>query len=169
MVNLGWAIAREGDFERGRHMMRTGIELFTKTGARIQMSCWTGMLADVHVEAGYLGEGLSLLDEALDWVKRTGEKHYLSELHRIRGTALYRRDGAGSEAAQAAFRDAINVALEQGAVMRELRAGRELAEVLAESGRSGEARGLLDEIIGRIPEPQESADSLAAHALRDRL
>jgi len=169
MVNLGWAMAREGDFERGQRMMRTGIEIFADTGARIQMSCWTGMLAEVHVDAGQLDEGLGLVDSALDWVKRTGETHYLSELYRIRGAALHRREGTCPETAQAAYRDAIDVAAEQGAVMRELRAVCGFAEMLAEAGRFDVARALVDGVVDRLPEQQTGADLGAARALRDRL
>lgn len=169
MVNLGWAMSREGDFERGQRMMRDGIQIFTDTGAQIQMSCWTGMMAEVHVEAGQLDEALALVDAALGWVARTGEMHYLSELHRIRGAALRRREGVYSEAALAAYRDAIDVAAEQGAVMRELRAVCGIAEMLADTGQSGAARTLVDGVIGRLPEQKAGADLRAAQALLARL
>ena len=75
--------------------------------------------------AGRIEEGLSLLDDALQTVERTGEHWLAAELYRHKGQLLLRQ--GDSEAAEELYRKAISIAEEQEAKLWELRAAVSLA------------------------------------------
>ncbi len=141
MVLSGWAQCMNGSFENGERTMKEGITIFSDTGARIQQPTWLGMLAEVYNRVGRRDEGLRCVEEALDWTRKTGEQHYLSELHRLNGDLLG-SDGtaAGDVAAEQAYVRAIDVACAQSAQIRERRARRGLARLLDRLGRADEPR-----------------------------
>lgn len=164
-ILLGWAVAMGGEFERGRRTMQDGLSIFAGTGARVQHTSWLGMLAEVHHAAGRHAEGLALLEQAMSFVESTGERYYLSELHRVEGEL---RSGLGegdADAAAAAYGRAIAVAREQGSVMRELRAAVSLARLLRRRGRIGEARAVLKARRALIGPGRDGIDVDQARAL----
>src|ERR1700730_18372026 len=74
-----------------------------------------------HVRSqGQIEEGLTLLDDALQIVKRTGERWFAAELYRHKGQLLQRQ--GQSEAAEELYRKALSIAEEQGTNLLELRA-----------------------------------------------
>ena len=57
----------DGEFERGHRTMLAGLETFVATGAGVQRTPWFGMLAEVHLHAGQIEEGLNMVETALSW------------------------------------------------------------------------------------------------------
>ena len=117
---------------------------------------------------GRLDESLVCLDEALSFVRDTGEAYCQAEILRQKGLVLVEKSTDVTEA-ESCFRRAIEVAQNQGAKLLELRAATSLGGLLRDRGRSAEARKLLSEIYGWFTEGFDTADLVDAKALLDAL
>jgi tetratricopeptide (TPR) repeat protein len=80
------------------------------------------LLAAACEIAGQVEEALTLLDEALQTIERTGERWFAAEIYRQKGQLLHRQ--GHSEAAEELYRKALNIAREQQAKLWELRVAR---------------------------------------------
>jgi len=155
--------------------MRRGIATFEATGAKVARPINLCLLADAYAKTGQPGEGLEVLDEALDAVNDTGEGWWEAELHRLRGELLraqraQRAGQMGAEGeAEACFRQAIEVARRQEAKSWELRATTSLARLWQRQGRTDEARQVLAHIYGWFTEGFDTPDLKEAKALLDAL
>jgi predicted ATPase len=117
--------------------------------------------------AGQIEEALTLLDDALQTVEKTGECWFAAELNRHRGQLLLRQ--GQSEAAEELYRRALGIAGEQGANLWELRAAVSLARLLRDQRRCTEARDLLAPVYGWFTEGFDTLDLKEAKALVDEL
>ena len=125
------------------------------------------LLATACEIAGQVEEGLSLLDDALQIVERTGERWLAAELT---GTKVGCCCGRGhSEAAEELYRKALSIAEEQGAKLWELRAAASLARLRRDQGRCAEARDLLAPVYGWFTEGFDTPDLKEAKALLEEL
>jgi hypothetical protein len=116
------------------------------------------LLAD-H-ESVSIDRALSLLDEALETVQRTGERFCEAEILRVRGSVLRRAgDGAG---AGSNLRGAVDTARAQGAPVLELRALTELAGL---PGAPASARVELAACVARLAHEDQSLSVRRAVAL----
>jgi predicted ATPase len=120
-------------------------------------------LARAFEIAGHIGEGLALLDDALQIVDRTGERWIAAELHRHKGRLLLRQGQA--EAAEELYRQALSIAEEQEAKLWELRAAVSLARLRRDQGRHAEARDLLAPVYGWFSEGFATPDLKEANVL----
>jgi predicted ATPase len=120
------------------------------------------------VGQGQIEEGLTLLDEALQIVERTGERWFAAELNRHKGQLLLLRQGQ-SEAAEELYRKALNIAEEQEAKLWELRAAASLARLRRDQDRHAEARDLLAPVYDWFTEGFDTSDLKEAKALLDSL
>src|SRR5207237_6308153 len=110
------------------------------------MPGFRALLAGACEIAGRVEEGLSLLDEGLQVVEKTGERQFAAELNRYKGQLLLRQ--GKDVAAEEAYRKALSIAEEQGAKLWELRASESLARLRRDQGRRTEARDLLAPVYG---------------------
>jgi predicted ATPase len=85
---LGCAKVRNGDVIEGMSLLRSGLAAFRATGAELNAPLFMGHLASACAIAGRIGEGLALLDDALQMVERTAERWIAAELHRHKGRLL---------------------------------------------------------------------------------
>src|SRR6185437_5928821 len=151
-----------------------GIELIKKGAAEFETTPATGYQWRIHYAdaLGLLGradEALALLNEIEDGLAKVGWAMAAAELHRLRGEFLLTRGAPGdTAAAEASFRDAIDVARRQHARLFELRAANALARRLESTGRRAEARAMLAEIYGQFTEGFEFRDLKESRALLDR-
>jgi predicted ATPase len=114
---LGAALARLDDLPAGLAMLGEGVERSRATGSEMFQPHLFGLLAAVHLRNGSIDEGLRCVSEALAVTARTGERFYLSELHRIKGE-LHMAQGsgrAGRAQAEGELRKALAVAHSQRA------------------------------------------------------
>ena len=125
------------------------------------------LLARACEIAGQIEEALTLLDDALQIVERTGERWFAAELNRHKGQLLLRQ--GHSEAAEELYRKALSIAEEQEAKLWELRAAASLARLRRDQGRHAEARDLLAPVYGWFTEGFDTADLKEAKALLDEL
>jgi predicted ATPase len=128
---------------------------------------WGALLAAACDIAGQIDEGLTLLDDALQIVERTGERMLAAELNRLKGQLLVRQ--GHSAAAEELYRKAISVAQEQEAKLWELRATTSLARLRRDQGHRAEARDLLKPVYDWFTEGFNAPDLKEAKALLGEL
>jgi len=136
-------------------------------GAEVWTPYLFALLARAHEIAGQIEESLTLLDDALQIVERTGARWFAAELNRHKGRLLLRQ--GHSEAAEELYRKALSIAREQEAKLWELRAAVSLAQLRRDQGRRAEARDLLAPVYGWFTEGFDTPDLREAKALLDEL
>jgi predicted ATPase len=126
-------LAVEGSIEEAISRMRWGLATKRATGAEIKVPYYLGLLAEAHRRAKRIGDGISLLNEALEMVERTDERWYEAELYRLMAGALItnsdRRD------AELWLRRALRTARKQDARLWELRAAISTARLWRDQGK----------------------------------
>jgi class 3 adenylate cyclase/predicted ATPase len=163
----GWAKVKNGDVAEGMSLLRSGSIAFRATGAEVFMPYYITLLAGACEIGEQFEEAMTLLDEALQIVERTGERWFAAELNRHKGRLLQRQEH--SEAAEELYRKALSIAQEQEAKLWELRAAGSLARLWRNQGRRGEARDLLAPVYGWFTEGFDTPDLKEAKALLDEL
>jgi predicted ATPase len=163
----GWLKAKNGEVTEGISLLRRGLTAYRATGAETQVPLLIAFLAKACEIAGQIEESLTLLDEALQIVERTGERWFAAELNRHKGQLLLRQGHA--EAAEELYRKALSIAEEQEAKLWQLRAAGSLARLRRDQGRHAEARDLLAPVYGWFTEGFETPDLKAAKALLDEI
>ena len=121
---LGASLVRLDELSAGLALLGAGIERSRATGSEMFQPHLVGLLAAAHLRDGSIDEGLRCASEALAISARTGERFYLSELHRIKGE-LHLAQGAGEERraeAEGELRKALAVAHGQRASLPASRA-----------------------------------------------
>jgi class 3 adenylate cyclase/predicted ATPase len=166
-IHHGWAKVENGDVVDGISLLRRGSAAYRATGAELWMPYYIALVATACEIAGQIEEGLTLLDDALQIVKRTGERWFAAELYRHKGQLLQRQ--GQSEAAEELYGKALSIAEEQGAKLWELRAVASLARLRRDQGRKAEARDLLAPVYGWFTEGFDTPDLKDAKALLDEL
>jgi class 3 adenylate cyclase/predicted ATPase len=162
-IYRSWAKVKNGDLAKGVQVLRCGVNAYRLTGAKAWMPYYTALLARTGEFSSEIGEGLALLDEALQIVETTGERWYSAELHRYRGQLLLRQGDA--EAAEELYCKALSIAKDQEAKFWELRAATSLAQLWGEQGRRTEAGDLLGPVYGWFTEGFDTADLKEAKVL----
>jgi len=163
---LGWVQVKNGDMA-GISLLRSGSAAYRATGAEVWMPHHIAVLVAACEIAGQAEEALTLLDDGLQIVERTGERWFAAEVKRCKGQLMLRL--GHSEAAEEWYRKALSIAREQEAKLWELRAATSLARVWGDQGRRSEARELLTPIYGWFTEGFGTADLKDAKALLDAL
>ena len=119
-IMRGWARAMQGAVDDGCAEMRSGLAAHRHVETEQQRAYYLTLMAEAFCSGGRVQEGLQAVAEAEESVRRTGERSYESELHRIRAELLL-QDGRRDEA-EAAVRRAIEIARSQQAKGFEARA-----------------------------------------------
>ena len=166
-IYRGWVQVRNGDVAEGMPLLRSGIIAFRASGTEAWLPHFLALHARACDLAAKAEEGLSLLDEAMQVVDRTGERWLEAELYRLNGQLLLRRGHA--EAAENRYREALRIAREQEGKLWELRAAVSLARLWHDQGRRGEARDLLAPTYRWFTEGFDTRDLREARALLDEL
>jgi predicted ATPase len=167
MIYRGWAKIIHGDVTEGAALLRTGSAAYRATGAQLFVPHYLDLQAAACELAGQLEEALSLLDDALELVERTGEHWLEAELNRHKGQLLLRQGHSG--AAEELYRKALSIAKEQEAKLWELRAAVNLARLRRDQGRRAEARDIVAPVYGWFTEGFDTPDLKDAKALLDEL
>jgi class 3 adenylate cyclase/predicted ATPase len=169
LINHGWALAALGDAAEGLAQLRQGLETWRATGAGISWPYWLSLLADTHATMARVGEGLTVLTEALACVDHTGERYAEAELHRLWGALLLQQTPPDAPQAEDSFRRALDIARRQEAKSLELRAAMSLARLWQQQGKRQEAHDLVAPIYGWFTEGFDTVDLQEARALLEEL
>ncbi|MBV8356745.1 MAG: hypothetical protein JO189_02250 [Deltaproteobacteria bacterium] len=164
----GAALTELGQLDRGVAELQQGIAVIEARGGPFRQ-LWIAYIARCYSMMGRTDEAVSMLDEALAHVERSGEKFWQAEMLRLKGEVLLVRDDAAASAAEHCFRAALDVARAQDARWWELRTSVSLARLLRDTNRRDEARAILAEIYNWFTEGFELSDLKEARALLDEL
>lgn len=129
-----WAIWRERQQRVDISEMQSAMAWF-RIGFQPLVPLSGILTAEVQGEQGEPDAGISLIDELLKEIERTGQRWLDAEVHRQRGQLLLRCRTSGIDAAEAAFQLALDTARGQRARMFERRAATDLARLWRESGK----------------------------------
>jgi predicted ATPase len=171
----GWALAEQGQAEEEIAHMHHALDVLQILGFHLRRPYNLGLLAEALGKAGRTQEGLAVLGEALATGRRTGERWYDAELHRLQGglTLEPLESGVPSRQAEpeaeACFLKAIETARQQGAKLFELCAVMSLGRLRMRQGRQAEARSELAEIYGWFTEGFDTKDLREARTLLGEL
>jgi predicted ATPase len=167
-IYYGWAKVTKGHVVEGISLLRSGSTAYRAIGQQgLFIPYFTTLLARACEISGEIEEGLTLLDDALQFVEQTGQRWQAAELNRLKGQLLLRQGDC--VATEELYRKALNIAQEQQAKMWELRAAVSLARLRRDQGRSTEARELLAVVYGWFTEGFDTPDLKEAKALLDEL
>jgi tetratricopeptide (TPR) repeat protein len=168
MMCHGWAMAKQGQAEEGIEEICHGLDAWSASGAQATLPLYLSLLAEAHMKISQVAEGLSVLEQALTGVEKSGERYWEAELHRLRGELL-RIGGTDDAKIEQQFVKAIDVARRQGAKSWELRATVSLCRLWRAQGRREEARQMLAEIYGWFTEGFDTIDLKEAKVLLKEL
>ncbi len=169
MLFGGWALSELGRSEEGIARMNRGLEEWQATGSGFFVPLFLALLAEGYQKCGKIEEALDTLSNAFDVVEHGGENMWTSELLRLRAMCLLSLSSSNAPEAEAAFRDAMEVAKRQNARSLELRAATSLARLWRTQGRTTEARDLVAPVYGWFTEGFDTADLTDAKTLLDEL
>jgi predicted ATPase len=165
----GWALAAQGEGAEGIAQIHQGLVAHRATGAELHRPYFLSLLAEADGKAGQIEEGLTVLNEALDTVKKTEERNWEAELYRRKGELLLMQEGQKAGEAEECFRQAFEIARRQQAKSLELRAAMSLSRLWQQQGKQEVAHQLLADIYGWFTEGFDTADLQEAKFLLDEL
>jgi class 3 adenylate cyclase/ABC-type lipoprotein export system ATPase subunit len=148
---LGAALAQQGDVAAALRQMEPSFEATLAYGF---FGVLPGVImADALAGAGRDQEALALIARLLDESTTPEVGVFVSELWRIRGELVLRQSASNAARAESYLATALRIAAGQGAPVYQLRAGIELARLLAEAGRRDEAKIGIDRVsMESLPE-----------------
>ena len=168
-VYEGELLLTRGEANAAVTLMRQGLHAYCATGATSWSAHFASLLCEALTQDGKLEEALSLLDDYIAVVGKTGMHWCAAELHRLRGQLLLKRTAPDFAGAEAEFLQALDIARGQSAKLWELRAAVSLARLWRDQGGNTDARHLLTPIYAWFTEGFDSADLKAAKVLLDEL
>ena len=164
MLWWGWSLVVRGQKEEG---LRDSVTALLPSCNRIfryfGRAGWTACQGLRESRTGR--DGLTILDEALGVVHRTGERHGEADLYRLKGELLLAFPTEHQTEAEACFRQAIAITRSQSTKSWELRAVLSLSRLYHQQGKKEEAHRMLAEIYGWFTEGFDTADLQEAKAL----
>jgi class 3 adenylate cyclase/tetratricopeptide (TPR) repeat protein len=138
----GWCLTMLGQADKGMTELTRGLAAYRTTqSTNLHVSVLLTWLADACRKVHQLKHGLQQTMEAARVCKETRDKYYESEINRVRGELLLMLND--HDAAEASFREAIEIARCQSAKLFELRAATSLAYLWNKQGKRDRARDLL--------------------------
>ncbi|OBF38122.1 hypothetical protein A5724_10320 [Mycobacterium sp. ACS1612] len=167
LLPRGWASVKEGDVTAGIADIREAMNRRRAANIGAVWPWFHAVLADAYGALGEFGQGIQLLDEALQIVERNDERLYEAEVHRIKGELLRRQHSHAD--AERCFQRALAVARQQQAKSWELCAATSLARLWLQQNRIEDARSLLTPVYDWFTEGFDTADLIDARAVLDAL
>ena len=166
-IQHGLALACGASDLTGLAQLKSGIDAWRKTGAALHIPTWSSHLGEAALCVGDLSCAEAALADGVETANRHGDVFAFAELQRLVGRLCVRR--SRPEEARRAFEEAMQIARRQGAGTYLLRAGRDLAQFLADDGHAAEALNLLTPIVEGALEHRTGLDIQEAEALRSAL
>jgi predicted ATPase len=134
---------------------RKSLADYRDQGNRVIVPGFLGALARLEAPVQNYERALALIDEALVMSQEGGDRLYDSNLHRLHGNILLKRDPANPARAEEAFKTSLAIAKQQGARTFELLASLALAKLYQSTDRLVEAHAVLAPALeGFSPTPE---------------
>jgi predicted ATPase len=163
-IMLGWALSALGSLEEGIEGMQRGITDWRATGAELPVPYYLSLLAEAYGRSGRPGQGLELLEEALEASNRSGEAWWRAEIYRLTGELSLLVSGK-CEIVLESFQSALSLARQQRAKSLELRAAISLCGLHQGEKRAEDARQILNTVCSSFTEGFETPDLKNARAI----
>jgi predicted ATPase/DNA-binding winged helix-turn-helix (wHTH) protein len=164
----GMLAIQRGDLSTGLRLLHAALDEPAAAGSTLRLLAFLISTASGHV--GQIAVGLPEIEEAIVRSERTEERWLIAELLRVKGELLLLRgDPGAAAAAESHFRQALDLAWQQGALSWELRAATSMARLWCDHARSKEARQLLAPVYDRFTEGFATADLKEAKKLLEEL
>jgi predicted ATPase len=160
-----WASWVAGEQGAGASGIRESNSALLKMGFRLCAPLFAACVAEAEASERRIEAAVATLDDQLAETKRSGQRWYDAELHRLRGELLFQREPPDGLAAEAALISAIETARRQHARSFELRAALSLAKVYQATGRVQAARDLLAPAAAGLSKGPELPEVAEAHHL----
>ena len=122
----GWCAAENGERARGFALLTEATDALRAMQTLAFVPYLLGLLADARIKAGYQSEAMKAAEQGIAMTDATGERFYSAELHRLHGELLAHSSIGQPKEAEAAFRTAIKIANQQGALSLERKASKSL-------------------------------------------
>jgi len=152
---------RSGDPARGVAAIERCLVELHELRYELLTTAFNLTLAEGLILIGRIGEAVALLDQTLAHVHANGDLYNLPELLRVKARAL---SGDPVQAEQC-LRESLDWSRRQGARGWELRTAMDLARLWSASGRNGQGRALLQDVLAGYDEGFGTADLREASAL----
>jgi tetratricopeptide (TPR) repeat protein len=165
----GTLLIRRGMFEQGLTLLRSAVDMRTRTGWRAEYPELLGTLAECLAGLGRFDEARLTIGNALAEADRGGERWYAAELLRVKGSLLLQSGSSSLADAEKCLTEALDTARQQGGLFWELRAATDLAKLWVKSGNTMAAHDLMSAVYSQFTEGFETSDLKAARVLLDRL
>ena len=157
-------VAKRGDAATGLPLLREELNRAGDARFLPRFLPLLGELAACFGEADQADRGLEMIEDILARCNDRQERWYLPELIRIKAELMLKQT-KGLPAAEAAFREAMDIATQQGARSWELRCAISLARFRLGQGRDAEALEVLETICRPLTEGSRTADMREAQGL----
>ena len=150
-------------------MLQQGLDNLETTAPNPWRPGFLLLLAEIHLNGGETHQALSTLENALQLAEQTGERIWVAGIHLLFGKAILSQDSNNIQGAEARFKQALDVATEQGAKSLEIRAATDLAGIWQAQGREAEAHKILTPIYEWFTEGFDTPDLIKAKKLLEQL
>ncbi|MEZ4866102.1 MAG: BTAD domain-containing putative transcriptional regulator [Caldilineaceae bacterium] len=165
---VGWALAHQGDTQKGVALVREEIEYCEARRQHKFEPHRRAMWAETLALAGKLGEALSEINKALDDADEGGNSYWNAHLFKLKGDFLQALSVADAEIEQW-YQCAFTTARLQGAKSLELRAAISLCRLWRRQDKINEAQQLLSSSYHWFTEGFDTVDLREAKVLLDEL
>lgn len=153
---LNWALMQQAAPLQGAAEVENHVKTFFSLGARAPFTYYCLLLIEAHAVQGNITEGLQSIDEALAHIRSSHECWLESEIYRWQGEFFaMQSDYVQSEAA---FRQGLAIAQQQGALSLALRSAISLCHLQQKHKHIEDALPLLSQIYEQIPQKLETHD-----------
>ena len=162
----GWLLAQDGDRDEGIAQMQHAAE---SAPVAVLQPIVLALIAQEQMRAGRFDDAFATIERAMDNINEQHIHFHEGEITRLRGDILLAQSRDNAAEAEAAFRQALAVSVQQSCRPVELSAAVSLARLLRDDGRKEEARDLLTPVYAAFSEGFERPDLRDAKALLDEL
>jgi class 3 adenylate cyclase/predicted ATPase len=165
-VYYGRALAMRGQVEAGIAQIKSGLDQWEAIGGILARAWLLSHLGEAYRLDGQIEKALAIITDALHLADAHDERHYESELYRLKGEFLLQQHAANQATeAEACFQRALEIASVQQAKGFELRARMSLCTLWQQQCKPDSAYRVLEEGYSWFTEGFQTADLLAARAL----
>ncbi len=128
-IFLGSAFSKQNNITGGISLTREGLSIMENNNFAIDRPYLNSLLAEALVKVNNYDDALSIMDESLERIHKTGQRSMEAEVHRIYGEICLQMNPPGIDQAKKRFQIAIEVARKQKAAGLEQRALKSLKKV----------------------------------------
>lgn len=118
----GWALVQEGNLKKGISLIKKGLQDSKTINVEFHRAHFLSLLAESIATYGKFEEAHLFIDDSLQQIKKTKDRWIESEIWRIKGEILLKKDPSLVKSAKNNFQEALKISKQQGAKFFEQRA-----------------------------------------------